>query len=64
MNSARSGKSLSLTARLFPKRNCFVRSRRAFDCLLTAAIELALIAILVAMFILAAIFVLDLPDLW
>ncbi len=54
----------SLTARPFRKRNCFVRSRGMLGRTMTAVIELALIAILVAIFIVAAIFALDLSDVW
>lgn len=50
--------------RPFRKRSYLVKLQRVLDWLMTVAIEVALIAILIAMFILAAIFVLDVPDMW
>jgi len=61
---ASSGKALEPNERPFRKRSYLVKLQRVLDWLMTVAIEVALIAILIAMFILAAIFVLDVPDMW
>ena len=59
-----SGKSLELDTRPYRRRGYFVRSpRRVRDRLKTAAIELALIAMLLAGFIIAALFAVDLLDM-
>jgi hypothetical protein len=60
---ASSGKSLEPDARLYRKQGYFVRSpRRVLDRLRAAAIEFVSIALLVAGFIMAALFALDLSD--
>jgi hypothetical protein len=56
-----SGKSLEVDTRPYRRRGYFVRSpRRVRDRLKTAAFELALIAMLMAGFIIAALFAVDL----
>ena len=53
-----------MDARPYRRRGYFLRSpRRAIDRLKAAAIEFALIAILIAGFIVAALFALDLTDM-
>jgi hypothetical protein len=55
---------LALDTRRYRRRGYFVRSaRRALDRLKTAVIELAVIATLMAGFIIAALFAVDLLDM-
>jgi hypothetical protein len=56
--------SLESDARRYRRRGYYVRSRRGvLDRLKAAAIQLALIAIVIAGFIMAALFALDLLDM-
>ena len=64
MNSARQERTLDPDTRLYRKSGYFVRSRRGvLDRLKAAAIKFALIAILIAGFIIAALCALDLLDM-
>ena len=59
-----SGKSLEIETRPYRRRGYYARSpRRVVERLKTAAIELALIAMLLAGFIIAALFAVDLLDM-
>jgi hypothetical protein len=60
-----SGKFLEPDARSYRKRHYFVRSPPGvIDRLKAAAIEFASIAILISMFIIAALCAVDLMDMW
>jgi hypothetical protein len=63
MNSLPQKKPLEPAPRRYRKSGYFVRSRSLFDRLKAAAIQFVSIALLIAGFIVAALFALDLMDM-